>query len=469
MRLNMRKKTGENLTECTHCGYVYDKTSVEFYQIDGQIICAHCYANATRTCKDCGTITLRYVRASCGYSHVDFLCSKCAENYTLCYNCGSRFRTETMHEYDGDYYCNECYENCSHDCFGCGDRMMNSNSFCDSCYNIWNNNVYPYDYKPSKKKFCKIDSKIDSNESNVESKLYFGLEVELEFTSQKSASIVAQLNEQFGDFIYLKHDGSLNNGVEIVTHPCTYRYHMQVFPWEKLCKFMNDNSLMANDTCGLHIHFSKKYMHMVGKHYDASNLKKIDYFFHKHKDFIIKVSGRTSESYARFKKERSAMTLSQCTGHHSAINFENVATVEVRTFASSTDYLHILSYIDFLNILIQYIRNNNFNTISKIENFHSYCVKNIEKCPFFIEKFDKILDEAKIEEKKRLKQPKFKDLKEGEVICTLSPRDQMISYSQMIPFPQMADLYEDEIDAYPACDPCDLYIFDGIGLNGPLF
>jgi hypothetical protein len=411
----MKTNTKKNpLFTCTYCDRVFDRSSIEIHQVDGKEICTFCFAHA-KECRDCHTVTMRYVRAN--YHRNEFLCAKCAENYTTCYGCGSRYRTEELHEYDGDYYCEGCYANCFHDCFGCGERISTNHIYCDSCYNIWCNNVYEYDYKPCKKKFCRINTN-----KNADAKLYFGLEVELEFTTRKSASIIQELNEQFGDYIYLKKDGSLNNGVEIVTHPCTYRYHMQVFPRERLCKFLNEKALVAQSTCGLHIHFSKKPI-MTGKNHNDSNLKKIDYFFEKHREFIIKVSGRSSDSYARFKRERRAETLSRYTGHHSAINFENQATVEVRTFASSIDHLHILSYIDFMNILIQYIKNNNYNTISKIKNFHSYCVQNIEKCPFFIEKFDKILDEAKVSEKRaeeakiaRITQPNYRVIQTGNII-----------------------------------------------------
>lgn len=32
--------------------------------------------------------------------------------------------------------------------------------------------------------------------------------------------------------LYCKHDGSLDDGFEMVTHPMTLEYHMQKMPWK---------------------------------------------------------------------------------------------------------------------------------------------------------------------------------------------------------------------------------------------
>lgn len=34
--------------------------------------------------------------------------------------------------------------------------------------------------------------------------------------------------------IYIKHDGSLNDGMEIVTHPMTLDYHLNEMPWREV-------------------------------------------------------------------------------------------------------------------------------------------------------------------------------------------------------------------------------------------
>ena len=36
--------------------------------------------------------------------------------------------------------------------------------------------------------------------------------------------------------IYCKHDGSLEEGFEIVTHPMSLSYQLQQIPWEQICK-----------------------------------------------------------------------------------------------------------------------------------------------------------------------------------------------------------------------------------------
>ena len=50
------------------------------------------------------------------------------------------------------------------------------------------------------------------------------------------------LHQKFSDRVYCKHDGSLDNGVEIVSHPAPLRYHMRKFGWADI--------LGTADECG---------------------------------------------------------------------------------------------------------------------------------------------------------------------------------------------------------------------------
>ena len=59
--------------------------------------------------------------------------------------------------------------------------------------------------------------------------------------------------------IYCKHDGSLEEGFEVVTHPMTLDYHQNEIPWKVVLtrlKSMNYLSHQAN-TYGLHIHVNR--------------------------------------------------------------------------------------------------------------------------------------------------------------------------------------------------------------------
>ncbi len=61
------------------------------------------------------------------------------------------------------------------------------------------------------------------------------------------------------EHIYCKHDGSLEDGFEIVTHPMSLEYHEKHMPWAAVLQeavSMGYRSHQAG-TCGLHIHVSR--------------------------------------------------------------------------------------------------------------------------------------------------------------------------------------------------------------------
>ena len=60
----------------------------------------------------------------------------------------------------------------------------------------------------------------------------------------------------------MKHDGSLDDGVEIVTHPCSLAYHENRLDWCQISATCADYNFKSHDTstCGLHIHVGRSQM-----------------------------------------------------------------------------------------------------------------------------------------------------------------------------------------------------------------
>jgi len=86
---------------------------------------------------------------------------------------------------------------------------------------------------------------------------FFGVELEADHGNEKDA---AARDVTFGDLSYVKHDGSLtDDGIEIVTHPCSLRYHLEQFPWDEILSSLADYGFRSHDTstCGLHVHVSR--------------------------------------------------------------------------------------------------------------------------------------------------------------------------------------------------------------------
>jgi hypothetical protein len=87
--------------------------------------------------------------------------------------------------------------------------------------------------------------------------------VELEFDcggeNNENAKSLLDIANKNGEHIYCKHDGSLNEGFEIVSHPMTLDYHLHEMKW---CEVMEEalslDYLSHNtSTCSLHIHVNR--------------------------------------------------------------------------------------------------------------------------------------------------------------------------------------------------------------------
>lgn len=72
---------------------------------------------------------------------------------------------------------------------------------------------------------------------------FMGVELEIDKGDnvRECASALKTLSER-EDYFYLKSDGSLDNGIEIVTHPCSLEYHENSFPWKEVVKTGQKNT-----------------------------------------------------------------------------------------------------------------------------------------------------------------------------------------------------------------------------------
>ena len=153
------------------------------------------------------------------------LCRSCYENhYTRCYECDTLIHNDDSYEYDGEYYCRECYDNVC-----CGDS------------------IHDYNYKP--------ESIFYGNGTR-----YFGVELEIDIGGKDCAyadEILAIANDS-DEHIYIKSDGSLNDGMEIVTHPMTLEYHKD-FCWKDIMRKAVSLGYRSHQTstCGLHVHVNR--------------------------------------------------------------------------------------------------------------------------------------------------------------------------------------------------------------------
>ena len=159
----------------------------------------------------------------------DLLCQECVDAYCVrCDHCDEIIWQSNAVEDDDTTLCPDCYENHYYRCECCGrimrDSYVNWQSdlpYCDGCFEEFDDEIEQYNYKPEPQFY-------GSGER------FFGIELEVDEGGKdddNAKTLKAIANEKH-EHIYIKTDGSLDDGFEIVSHPMTLDYHMYSMDWE---------------------------------------------------------------------------------------------------------------------------------------------------------------------------------------------------------------------------------------------
>jgi hypothetical protein len=223
-----------------------------------------------------------------------------------------------------------------------------------------------YDYNPSKFVFHKVDN---------EEELYLEIELEVDHGGEKdniAKQVIDFMNYIVDDNVYCKHDGSLDNGFEIVTHPCTLEYHRQL-PYQDLFKYLTDKGYKSHDTttCGLHIHFNRNFFGKSKLEQDLC-ISKLLYLFEKNWGKVEKIARRSANRYAvrcNLYDNESPIDLyakSKDTEKYCAINLEHRDTVEIRIFKGTLKYETFINTLEFVNKMVHIAKDTDIYNIQNV-------------------------------------------------------------------------------------------------------
>lgn len=282
---------------------VYQRHSVIYRRL-----CPSCYDNAL-TCAWCNEVT-----------HVeDATWVDDADEYT-CPDCTSA-HTSFCRNHDIRYFDNS---NCS----GC---EADSDYDDDDDDNV--DHVHSYSYKPSPDFYFTIADK----KRMPSLQTFTGFELEMEATDCERYEGSELAHNLFSSWTYLKNDGSLNNGFEMVSHPLGYDYAMNVFPWQKLSELSKLGMRSANTrTCGLHIHINRNIFDS-----SPSTMYRFMSMFYRNMEQWKRIAGRSDSTYASWSEyelqnmAHYAKRYSERAYNHEryvAINLQNRNTLELRFF-----------------------------------------------------------------------------------------------------------------------------------------
>ena len=207
---------------------------------------------------------------------------------------------------------------------------------------------------------------------------FYGLELEVDRGGEDndmSKDVIKLLQER----VYTMHDGSLNNGFEIITHPHTEKALMNL-NWKETFKWLIHKGYRSHDisTCGLHLHINRS----VFKNEDS--LAKMLYFYEKNFDEIIKVSrrelSRANRWAGRYCHYSDDVTLDKMheiledydsRGEHDSrykcVNLQKRHTVEIRIMRGTLNYNSFMACLDFMITVAK-----NSNKVRDIDNWEEW-------------------------------------------------------------------------------------------------
>ena len=305
-----------------YCSSCNCKLSIdEVHYMSDQAFCAECFEELTTVCYDCGTRIL--CSESVGGDAERPLCEQCYDDYyTNCDECGRLVYQEYIHY---DAY---------------------NRTLCDHC--MKEGPIYNYAFKPTPIFY------------GEESTLFLGVELELDNggCDRENASDLTKIANADASHIYIKTDGSLDEGFEIVTHPMTLQYHMEKMPWQDLTRealHLGYRSHKAG-TCGLHCHVNRSFFG-TNKHQQEENIANVLFLVEKYWDELLRFSRRTQGQMdhwaARYGfKEKPGQVLDHAKnssiGRYACINLQNHQTIEFRMWRGTLKYNTLIATLQMV-------------------------------------------------------------------------------------------------------------------------
>lgn len=302
----------ENKQICSGCGQVIETETHEFR---GKMLCEDCFYEKTTICDSCGKrIWTDEAVSDSRHSY----CYDCYErSYTSCEDCGCIIHNDEVYyldEYDDDPYCYSCYEK----------RHVSS--------------IKTYGYKPEP---------IFYGSGN----LFMGVELEIDRGGEceKNASTLLDIANRNQERIYCKHDGSIDEGFEIVSHPMSLDYHVNHMNWQDVFEkaVSMDYRSHNTSTCGLHVHINRSALGTESEEQEEV-IGRIVFFVEKHWNELVKFSRRTPYNINRWAaryatisdttKETYKKAKAKRMGRYVAVNLENFETLEFRLFRGTLRY-----------------------------------------------------------------------------------------------------------------------------------
>ena len=310
---------------CDHCGEAFPLD--EAFRCGEERLCRTCAGDISILCDCCGTRIYR--DADCGDSW-NVLCESCYDRYyTRCDHCGAIIRSSDAYhpEWNDDTLCEECYDDLEQ-----------------------NGSIHEYNYVPE----------LVFHGKGLR---HLGVELEIDGAGQIASHADALLHaaNQTAENLYIKTDGSLDDGLELVTHPMTLDYHLHEMPWEAVLDQARSFGYLSHRacTCGLHVHISRLAFGCTYESQEAA-IGRLVFFVEKFWPELLRFSRRTAGQLNRWAarygaklnpKDQMEHAKNSCAGRYTAVNLTNAETIELRIFRGTLKLNTLIATLQLVNHL----------------------------------------------------------------------------------------------------------------------
>jgi hypothetical protein len=359
--------------KCKHCGETFNSSTPRIYcdrckpkvvacicckteiyvmsmiQIEvGKYLCGNCFKAHYFTCNRCGNYKALKERVDVGWKGVNihFVCADCAQKVFLCPTCRQVISSTGKGE-DGKH------------CIRCIEIAKRPHRELEGS-----------DFRPVPKMIGKggpyygIELEVDNPFRDMDNSKI----TELAWNRVACMKELGKLITASGKVFYVKSDGSLRNGLEIVSHPHTIQAWDAQKWLREACQLVKDygGGSFNTETCGVHVHRGKDDLTDL-------HLSMLVVLFVRLQPYFEKVAQRRENGYCRYafftdKNDGRALngkviykSIKDAKGsavhRYQAINLQNIETIECRIFRGTLFTGSLLAYIHFTHMLCEFVKN----------------------------------------------------------------------------------------------------------------
>jgi len=319
-----------------------------------QPVCDRCYRGETYYCEHDGCDNRMLVQVSVSVDG-SIWCPYCADSWaTLCDNCGDAHEGDNMVHSDNHVYCESCHDDMA-------PRTLLG--YCDG-----------FTFAPlTERKGAIVEYIHNPQPGNYRNRTrFYGVELEVECNRYSREETARKLHDAHAhnnntQLFILKTDASLDNGIEVVTQPCTLELHQKAYPWKRVCVNLRNSGCKSHDTrtCGIHVHASKC---------NITELEsvKIDAFVHSQVQLLARLGRRNYGNYCQEKKtalekkpRKGFYNTDGMRNRYWAVNWSNDDTIEFRFPKGSLVPETIVATVELIDAIIAFCSTHGASFITR--------------------------------------------------------------------------------------------------------